>query len=236
MENRERRMPGRWEIERQIKAKIGREGAFVSCRIKDINFKGLQILTSEKIGKDSFVKLSLVLDEEFTLNVDAWVVWSKVMDGLNCYGMYFSKMKDSDKQIIYKFIYKYYSKEMISKCWEGLDEKGGEVMSEKTFEDRRIFERFPARLSLKFLNLDSNREGQAESSDISAKGIGLVTNEALSPNTALEMWLNIPDRGEPLYTRGEVVWSRMLGQDKYRAGIELNKADLMGMARVLRTI
>jgi len=229
-------MPGRWEIERQIKAKIGREGAFVSCRIKDINFKGLQILTSEKIGKDSFVKLSLVLDEEFTLNVDAWVVWSKVMDGLNCYGMYFSKMKDSDKQIIYKFIYKYYSKEMISKCWEGLDEKGGEVMSEKTFEDRRIFERFPARLSLKFLNLDSNREGQAESSDISAKGIGLVTNEALSPNTALEMWLNIPDRGEPLYTRGEVVWSRMLGQDKYRAGIELNKADLMGMARVLRTI
>jgi len=236
MENRERRIVWRWGIERQAKVKVGKEGDFVSCRIKDINFKGLQILISEKIGRDSFVKLSLVLDEESTLNVDAWVVWSKVVDGLNCYGMYFSKIKDSDRQLIYKFIHKYCSKEMISRCWEGLDKKGGEIMSEKTFEDRRIFERFPVRLSLRFLDLDSNREGQAESSDISAKGIGLVTNEVLSPNTALEMWLNIPDKGEPLYTRGEVVWSRMLEPNKYRSGIELEKADLMGMARVLRTI
>jgi hypothetical protein len=236
MENRERRIAGRWGMERQVKAKIDKEGEFVSCWIKDINFRGLQLLTPEKIDKDSFVKLSLVLEERSVLNVDVWIVWSKILDGLHCYGMYFSKIKDSDRQLIYKFINKYYSEEMASKCWEGLDEKGGEAMLEKTFEDRRIFERFPARLSLKFLDLDSNREGQAESCDISAKGIGLVTNEELSPNTALEMWLNIPDKGEPLYTRGEVVWSRMLEPSKYRAGIELEKADLMGMARVLRTI
>jgi hypothetical protein len=48
------------------------------------------------------------------------------------------------------------------------------------------------------------------------------------------MWLNIPDRGEPLYTRGRVVWSKMWEPNKYRLGINLEKADLMGMARILR--
>ncbi len=102
-------------------------------------------------------------------------------------------------------------------------------------EDRRIFARLPVRLPLRFIDVGENKEGEAETQDISAKGIGLVTNEELSPRTPLEMWLQLPDRSEPLYTRGEVVWSRALEPNKYQVGVELEKADLMGMARVLRT-
>jgi len=104
------------------------------------------------------------------------------------------------------------------------------------FEDLRVFERFPVKLALKYLDLGTNKEGQAQTSDISAKGIGVLTSEMLNPNTTVEMWLKVPDRGDPLYTRGEVCWSEMVGANRFRAGVNLDKADLMGISRILRVI
>jgi len=102
-------------------------------------------------------------------------------------------------------------------------------------QDRRIFGRFPARFPLRFIELATNKEGQAQTVDISAKGVGLVVDRELSPRTPLEMWLDIPDHHEPLYTRGEVVaCSNSLEPNKYRVGVELEKADLIGMSRVFR--
>lgn len=102
-------------------------------------------------------------------------------------------------------------------------------------EDRRIFERFPARFPLRFIDLKDNKEGIAQVRDVSAKGVGMITNEQLEPHTPLELWLQIPDRGEPLYTRGEVVWSNLKGIH-YHTGINLERADMMGLSRALRTI
>jgi len=101
-------------------------------------------------------------------------------------------------------------------------------------EDKRIFARFPVKMAMRFLDLLSNREGQAQSLDISAKGISFVAAAELKPMTPLELWLKIPDKGDPLYTRGEVVWSEMVSPEQYRMGINLERADLMGMSRVLR--
>ena len=101
-------------------------------------------------------------------------------------------------------------------------------------EDRRVFERINTRLPVKFLDPLSGREGQADTTDISANGLGLVTNESLPAMTSLEMWLGIPDQHEPFYTRGEVVWSEPLpGTGAHRIGVRLEKAELMGLARVL---
>jgi Tfp pilus assembly protein PilZ len=107
-------------------------------------------------------------------------------------------------------------------------------MQKEQPEDRRVFARFSANLPLRFLDSDSNFEGQAQVQDISAKGLGLVTNAKLNPRSSLEMWLEIPDKGESLYTRGEVVWLESQGVNEYRAGINLEKADLMGLSRVMR--
>ena len=101
------------------------------------------------------------------------------------------------------------------------------------FEDKRIFERLSVNLPVRFLDVGSNKEGIGQTQDISAKGIGFYTDEQLLPMTPLEMWLEMPDKSEALYTRGEVIWSRISG-NKYRAGINLEKADLMGMSRILR--
>ena len=107
-------------------------------------------------------------------------------------------------------------------------------MQNAGFVDRRIFERIPTDLSMRFLAPHYNKEGLVQVRDISAKGLGLVTHEELPSNTSLEMWLQMPDKGESLYTRGEVVWSKMLEPNKYRMGISLERADFMGLSRILR--
>lgn len=95
-------------------------------------------------------------------------------------------------------------------------------------DDRRVFERIDVNLPLRFLDIVNGYEGSAQTFDISANGIGFTAAEGLSSNTRLELWLNIPDQHEPIYTRGEVVWSA-----GSRIGVQLEKAELMGLARVL---
>ncbi len=101
-------------------------------------------------------------------------------------------------------------------------------------EDKRIFARINASFPLRFLDPDSGREGEANTVDISANGLGLVTNDSLAVRTPLEMWMRIPDQHAPLYTRGEVVWSKDSNEPgQKRLGVRLNNAELMGLARVL---
>lgn len=102
-------------------------------------------------------------------------------------------------------------------------------------EDNRVFARMKARLPLRFLDPESGTEGEAETTDISANGMGLVSRDVhLAPNMPLELWLRIPDQHAPLYTRGEVVWAKPTGAlNQYRYGIRLEKAELMGLARIL---
>jgi hypothetical protein len=91
------------------------------------------------------------------------------------------------------------------------------------------------KLPVRFLNLHEGTEGQAHTHDVSAKGLGLSTKEELKPRTRLEMWLQVPDSKDPIYTRGEVVWLRPASDNGYRVGIDLEKADLVGLSRILRS-
>jgi len=101
-------------------------------------------------------------------------------------------------------------------------------------EDRRVFTRIEARLPLRFKDLNQGREGSAETINISASGLGIVTNKNLTIKSSLEMWLYIPDHHEPLHMRAEVIWSiDLAGTDYKRIGVRLEKEELMGLARAL---
>jgi hypothetical protein len=104
-------------------------------------------------------------------------------------------------------------------------------------DDRRVFERVPAHFPLRFLNLYSGKEIKAEACDISAKGVGLIASEAVEPHTPLELWLKISETSEPLYVRGEVVWSSQVEEDKdkFKSGVQLERAHLMAFSRFVRT-
>ncbi len=229
-----RRQALRWQIDRQARARLGEEGDFYDCTISDIGLKGLRIQQSEKLPRDTFFKLGIILSDEFTLNIEGWVTWHKTLNELNIYGIYFTKIKDSDKEKIYTFVRKFFPEEINRQIWGIPQEKGGEDMQKASTKDRRIFERFSVRIPARFLGANSDKEKEAQTLDISAKGVGLVTNEQLRPNTILELWLHIPDKGQPLYARGQVVWSKTISQGEHQVGINLEKANLMGMSRILR--
>ncbi len=231
----DKRRISRWEINKPVKIKLKGAVAFAECFLKDINFKGLKIVLNLRFVVDSYIKFNLKLSEKYSLECEAWVAWHKINEGRNIYGqntygLYFTKLEDVDKEKIYKFVYEHVP-EAISKGSPGtsIKKEGGGDM-----EDRRIFQRFNIRFPVKLLDLNSGREINAETSDVSAKGLGIWSKDALTPNTPLEAWLKIPDRGEPLYTRGNVVWSKPEGKGEYHLGIDLERADLMGLSRILR--
>lgn len=102
-------------------------------------------------------------------------------------------------------------------------------------QDRRMFERFNVNFPVKFVVLDSSKEGMGRIVDISASGGGLiVTKEQLQPPASLEIWLEIPDNKEPFHTTGKVVWSSMIEPETYRVGVQFDQLDLMGLSRVLK--
>jgi hypothetical protein len=101
------------------------------------------------------------------------------------------------------------------------------------FQERRNFKRVPANLALRFCNLDANKWRLARTTDISAKGVSLITREEMLPQTSLDMWLHLPNEGDPLYARGEVVWSEPMAADKYKVGVRVDTGDFVGLSRII---
>jgi len=234
----ERRSCNRWRIERQVKIRFAGAESDCLCRLKDINCKGMRLCLPFKLKSDYPLKFSLVLADDCCLGIiEGWIVWHKTADDVNTCGFLFSQINERDKENVYQFVRRHYPDRIAQQWWEGTGiehSEGGEVMSEAKQEDKRVFARFKVKLPLRFVRLDSNVEGRAYTEDISAKGIGLVADVALKSHSPLEIWLDIPDGGEPLYTRAEVAWSTETGADNYRTGLNLEKADFMGLARILR--
>ena len=99
--------------------------------------------------------------------------------------------------------------------------------------DKRLFARIPKSLPIRLLASGEEQEIAARTTDVSANGIGLVCKEEFSPQTPLEVWLEMPDNQSSFYTRGEVVWSSKVPENGFRTGIRLEKAELMGLAPIL---
>ncbi|MFH0763033.1 MAG: PilZ domain-containing protein [Candidatus Omnitrophota bacterium] len=229
MQNRRENV--RWKISWRAQVKIDDAVTFIDCVIADINFKGLKVVLAPLLPAAVFVKLDIILDKECSLEgVEVWRAWHRKIGGHNLYGFYFSKIKDKDKEVIYKFIRSHFPDLLDSLWWD----KEDEARQGKEAPDRRIFERFKAGLPLKYLDLSENKEGSAVTEDISAKGVGFVTAGAVKPGASLEMWVEIADKGEPLYLRGEAAWSSFKDANNCRVGINLEKANLMALSRVLR--
>ncbi len=233
LDKKEQRRFSRWHIDRFSQVRLEGAQECSDCRIKDISFKGVRIVLQYKVNVDTFLKLKIYLSRDCNIEVDAWVVWYRQVAGKNVYGIYFSKISDSDKEKIYKFILEYYPTFLFKRVYADNSSSmtGGEAM-----QDRRTFSRNTVSLPVKLLDPSSDNEVSAVTQDISAKGVGLVLGKELKVNSAVEMWLEMPDKGTPLYTRGDVVWSRRIAADKFTAGISLEKADLMGFSRAFRNV
>lgn len=100
-------------------------------------------------------------------------------------------------------------------------------------KDRRTFARIKINIPLKFLNPVTDKEGEAKIVDISANGVGFLVEEDMSPETPLEIWLDIPDHHEPLHLLGRVIWSSPSGNNQHkRVGVHLEEQRLIGVGRI----
>jgi hypothetical protein len=104
----------------------------------------------------------------------------------------------------------------------------------KNSEDRRIFSRLETKLFLRYAKLGAERNYEAQTYDISAKGLSFFTNKRLACESRLNIWLKVPDEQEELFTRGWVMWRKRVGLFNYRVGIMLEKAELMGFSPLFR--
>lgn len=111
-------------------------------------------------------------------------------------------------------------------------------MENPYFKERRKYPRFPIKLLLKYYHQNNNpeRDDQAQTKDICAEGLGLVTNEQLAADTVLDIWLQIPDDNEQIHTKGKVVWSKTLEPKHSRAGVSLENTVLNPVSLALKTI
>lgn len=230
----DRRTLPRWQINNRVLLRLKQGQEELYCQIKDINYIGAQVILHDKLPIDKLFKMSLCLSGEDAITVKAWVSWHKLTDGANHYGIYFNQINDEDKDKIDKFVKTYHPQDDLVQMPRpgviGVDgDQGGQNM-----DDHRIFERFRKEFSARFIGLDG-RECSAQTFDVSAKGLGLVTGQPLEASANLEIWLNIPNSTDPLYTRGQVVWSKSAEKGNFRSGIELERADLMGVSRLLRS-
>lgn len=101
-------------------------------------------------------------------------------------------------------------------------------------EEKRCFARVARVLPIRFRNCQNTEEGNGETKDISAKGVGFITDVALTADVNLELWLYIPNEYDPLYAKGKVVWSARVDPKTYRIGVDLTKVDFLGIARILK--
>jgi hypothetical protein len=240
--NEHRRFP-RWQINQQGKLKLEQAVEELFCQVKDINYKGMRVALGAKLPQDTALRINLRLSGDCTFDAEVWVAWVKVINGVNHYGLYFSRLRDTDKEKIYRFVHAHLPKELVN-IWrpngsgpvgKNGDSKNSAGQESAGVDDHRIFERFPVNLSARYLNPDTGKEGLASTQDVSAKGLCLTVSEELKLHTALEIWLEMKDKRDLLYVRGEVVWAKMIDASNYKLGVELEKADLMGISRVFKS-
>lgn len=116
----ERRRTGRWQIDSQASIKMpGQDNPF-DCKIEDINFKGLKIHSSQELDIEGSLALNIALGYGLSFDVEAAVAWNKIAGADNIYGLYFTKIKESDKEKVYEFIREHFPDKIKQQVYTGI--------------------------------------------------------------------------------------------------------------------
>ncbi len=103
-------------------------------------------------------------------------------------------------------------------------------------KDRRIFDRFEVDFPTVVKEPKSEQSRSAQCCDVSAGGLGLITEEKLSMDKNLEISLGIPDGHAPFRGTGKVIWSEQVQENKWHSGFEFKTIDFMGLRRIFATL
>lgn len=100
--------------------------------------------------------------------------------------------------------------------------------------EHRLFERFSARLPVKFRYTRSEYGTDVFLRDASAQGVRISTRERVFLNDSISLEVKIPDGSEPVMLNGRVVWMQEKSSTLWDAGVELHEINFMEMRRIFK--
>jgi Tfp pilus assembly protein PilZ len=100
--------------------------------------------------------------------------------------------------------------------------------------ERRMFERFSARVPTKFKHAAGDYGTDVSLQDFSASGARLNTRERFFIDDMLSLELELPDGRDPLEVNGRVAWVKPQQRSLYEVGLEFHKVHLMKLHRLVK--
>jgi len=100
--------------------------------------------------------------------------------------------------------------------------------------ERRIYDRFPARFPAKFKDTRSDFGRDVFLRDASATGANLVTKDRMFFNDRVDLEVALPDGQGPLVLSGRVMWSKPTNASMWDIGMQFDDVNFMRMHRLFK--
>jgi len=95
----------RWRLCKQVSIRLQDSSNLVVCNADDISLKGIKLRSNHPLMGKASLKMTIALGQEvFLNNIEVSVAWAKKEGNENIYGLYFTRIKDADKEAISQFV------------------------------------------------------------------------------------------------------------------------------------
>ncbi|MCX5694926.1 MAG: hypothetical protein NT014_07420 [Candidatus Omnitrophica bacterium] len=99
----EKRLLPRWKIGAPAKIRWQGSSDYLPCEVRDLNMRGFCLVVTEKITNYN-TSAQLYFNEKYFFDIEICVTWHKENDGKQIYGISFLKVRDSDREKMYRMM------------------------------------------------------------------------------------------------------------------------------------
>ncbi len=123
----------KWGIPTKVDYKVEHAEVCNEALCQDISTMGMKLSLNEGLEKGTVLEMKIdIPSEKVPIFARGKVTWQReVEEEKKRYfeaGIYFTTIKDSDKERIYAFVYEWGSDEVRGRWWEGFEQKRGQAL------------------------------------------------------------------------------------------------------------
>ena len=113
----EKRRYRRWQVEKSAQCRF--EEHNLRCFLGDISLKGIRIfLEATQIDLGKSCELTIAITNELEpLNVSCDIAWQRKIDKDIELGLCFTRIRDRDKDRIFRYIFDHFPQQIINQWW-----------------------------------------------------------------------------------------------------------------------
>ena len=107
-------------------------------------------------------------------------------------------------------------------------------MQDNLDSDKRIFQRTRVQFPIEVIDPQRRAPVNAKCADISAGGIGLVTEKQIPIGKTVNLSLQLPDTRQSYNVRAKAVWEQEIGKGLWRMGLSFHDIELFKHWRIFK--